>query len=100
MTGLMPHTTTATELQRNYKQVAQRAKRLKQPIVVLANNQPQGIYMDYGIYNSWQEGKVKMDSKKKRGFDDLFGSWSNEETDHLNQVIEDAFERVNPDDWK
>ena len=100
MTGLMPHTTTATELQRNYKKVARRAKKLKEPVTVLSNNKPELVVMDYGAFNSWQGDKGKMGSKNKKGFDNLFGSWSDEEADHFNKVIEDAFERVNPDDWK
>ncbi len=43
----MPYTTTATELQRHFKKVARRVKRLKQPLVVLANNKPFLLISDY-----------------------------------------------------
>ena len=46
----MPYTTTATELQRHFKKVANRVKRLKQPVVVLANNKPFLLISDYQQY--------------------------------------------------
>lgn len=64
MNGLMPHTTTATELQRNYKKVVKRAKALKEPIVVLSNNKPEGVYMDYEVFKSIQKRPKEIKKKK------------------------------------
>ncbi|MDP3733200.1 MAG: type II toxin-antitoxin system prevent-host-death family antitoxin [Candidatus Daviesbacteria bacterium] len=37
---LFPRTTTAREIQRNYKKVFETAKRTKEPIFVMKNNKP------------------------------------------------------------
>lgn len=111
MNGLMPYTTTATELQRNYKKVASKAKKLKQPIIVLSNNRPEAVYIDYEFfkqkYKEEKRGlpkdlyaKGRKRSKKKSGFEQLFGSWTKEEADKFDKIIEDAFEKVNPEEWK
>lgn len=111
MNGLMPHTTTATQLQRNYKKVVSKAKRLKQPVIVLSNNKPEGVYIDYEIFRQkYIEQKERMSTgsrskarkrlKKKSGFEQLFGAWSKEEAEKFDAIIEDAFEHINPEDWK
>jgi hypothetical protein len=50
MNGLMPLTTTSTELQRHYKRVVRLAKRTKQPITVLSQNKPTLLVMDPSAY--------------------------------------------------
>lgn len=50
MNGLMPYTTTVTELQRHFKKVARRVKRLKRPVVVLLNNKPSLLIANYEQY--------------------------------------------------
>lgn len=94
----MPHTTTATELQRNYKKVVSKAKRSKQPIVVLSNNKPEGIYVDYETFKN-DYRKVEK-TKKAGGMNAAFGSWTEEEAEKFDKIIEDAFEKINPEDWK
>ena len=106
----MPNTTTATELQRNFKKVSNKAKKLKQPVVVLSNNKPEGVFMDYEVYKriilTAKSGllsgsnKYIRKGKKGSGFDKLFGAWSKEAADEFDRVIEDAFEKVNPEEWK
>lgn len=43
---LFPRTTTAREIQRNYKKVFSTAKRTKEPIFVMKNNRPEVAIVD------------------------------------------------------
>lgn len=43
---LFPRTTTAREIQRNYKKVFETAKRTKEPIFVMKNNKPEVAIID------------------------------------------------------
>ena len=93
----MPITTTATELQRNYKYVTKRAKRSKKPLIVLFNNKPDLVIMDYSVFNNFQTKSEKKDQKAApTGVDAVFGSWTKEETDRFNKLIEEEFERIDP----
>ena len=94
----MPKTTTATELQRNYRRVAKRVKKAKEPIAVLSNNKPELIIMDYGVYENWV--KKEAIKAKKSNLDKFFGTWSKEEADKFDAIIEDAFEQINTEGWK
>jgi len=58
MEGLMPATTTATELQRNYKRVVQRAKKIKKPLTVLSNNMPELVIVDYEAFNFPEKSRI------------------------------------------
>lgn len=101
MNSLMPNTTTSTELQRNYKKVADRSKKIKEPIVVLSNNKPEGVYIDYETFVRNYVGKVKHEKiKLQRGLLRPFGTWTKEEADEFDKVIEEAFEQINPEGWK
>lgn len=106
MTDIMPPTTTATQLQRNYKQVVSRAKKLQQPIVILANNQPQGVYIDYELYKSQtnlqasDQGNKKYTARKRKTLDQLYGSWSKEQAESFDKIIDDNFEKIDPESWK
>ncbi|MEK7525869.1 MAG: type II toxin-antitoxin system Phd/YefM family antitoxin [Patescibacteria group bacterium] len=93
----MPDTTTATELQRNYKMVAERAKKTKEPIVVLSNNEPEAVYIDYDTYT--QKLGQPASYAPKNSFDDIFGSITNEEYKQLEKALED-FEVVDYEDWQ
>jgi hypothetical protein len=102
---LMPYTTTATEFQRNYKKVVNKAKRLKLPVVILSNNQPQGVYIDYDVFVRQNMGRDNSGTfytvkRKRKSLDQLFGSWTKDEADKFDQVISDAFEQINPEDWR
>jgi hypothetical protein len=96
----MPQTTTTTQLQRSYKQVANKAKRVREPLVVLSNNRPEGVYMDYQVFRDWQAGVMGRNSKGESKLGKLFGVWSKADADEFDRIVEDAFERVNPEDWK
>lgn len=43
---MFPQTTTAREIQRNYRQVFDRVKRTKKPVVVMRNNKPEVAIID------------------------------------------------------
>lgn len=99
MKGLMPATTTATELQRNYKKVKNRAKRIKEPITVLSNNKPELIIIDYEVFKNIQEiGQQKAD--KKDPYDEVFGSWTKEEAEEFNNRTDKLFENIDEEMWK
>ena len=100
MEGIMPATTTATELQRNYKKVVKRAKKLKKPLVILSNNKPEGVYMDHDTFKNEYKKVAKIKKSEKRDFSEFLGVWTKEEADEFDRIIEDAFEQVNPEDWK
>ena len=100
MDGLMPITTTATQLQRNYRNVVKKAKKNKKPIIVLYNNKPEGVYIDYATFkNEFIEASVSKKAKKA-GFAEFSGIWTKEEAEKFDRIIEDAFEQVNPEDWQ
>ena len=101
MNWLMPITTTATEIQRNYKQVRNRAKKAKVPVTVLANNKPESIYMDYETFVREYIKRDKISPRKQKSdFSEFLGLWTKEEADEFDKIIEDAFEQVNPEDWR
>ncbi|MEX0616365.1 MAG: type II toxin-antitoxin system Phd/YefM family antitoxin [Candidatus Woykebacteria bacterium] len=43
---MFPKTTTAREIQRNYKKIFDQAKKTKEPIFVMKNNKPQVAIID------------------------------------------------------
>ena len=100
MNGLMPYTTTATELQRNYKKVAKMANKIKEPVTVLSNNKPELVLMDYSIFRNVQEKRSQL--KKKAGMkewlDVVSGSWTKEEAKEFDKIIEEEFERIDDED--
>ena len=99
MNTLMPDTTTSTELQRNFKKVAARAKKLKKPLVVLSNNKPEFILMDHDSFG--REYRVSKHIKKtKSNRDNIFGTWTNEETQTFNKAIEEMCEQIDWEMWK
>lgn len=101
MNWLMPITTTATEIQRNYKKVRNKAKKAKAPVTVLANNKPELVVIDYQTFTE-KYGDQKRFRNVKTGdnFDEFCGVWSKQEADEFDRVIEEAFEQINPEDWK
>lgn len=99
--------TTVTELQRNFKKVSERAKSLNDALIVLANSNPHGVYVDYQTFLDKYEEKTKINFKKKRksikektGVDAVFGMWSKEEADQFDKVIEETCEQIDPEDWE
>lgn len=99
--SLMPYFTTATELQRNYKKVVRKAKKLKRPIAVLSNNKPELVIVDYDTFGieSFNPNRPAREARKT-GVDAIFGTWTKKEADEFNRTIEEEFERIDPEDWK
>ena len=87
----MPYFTTATELQRNYKKVVKRAKKIKKPITVLSNNKPELVVMDYDVFG--------LESTKEDLLS-LAGTMSEKEADELNKIMDETFETIDEDLWK
>ncbi|MDP3982511.1 MAG: type II toxin-antitoxin system Phd/YefM family antitoxin [bacterium] len=96
----MPLTTTATELQRNYKQVISRLKKTKEPIIIMSNNAPSGVIIDYKIFLEREE-KLNMHLKHSSiGLKKYEGLWSKKEADQFNQNVNEMFETVDDEAWK
>jgi hypothetical protein len=96
---------TSTEVQRNYKMVANRAKvLLDEGLVVMTNNKPEFAFMRFDLYDDLisikRQIQVKNRAKEKVGLDAVFGTWTKEEADEFDKVIEEEFERIDPEDWK
>ena len=49
------NTVSARELQRDYKAVFTRAKKLKAPIMVISNNEPQAVILSLESFNDYTE---------------------------------------------
>ena len=104
MNGLMPVTTTATELQRNYRRVARRVKKTKDAVTVLSNNKPDLVLMDYNFFKNLQRTAGILESKKNKkgneGLEALFGSWTEKEAEEFNMVVDEMCEKIDPEMWK
>lgn len=100
MNGLMPYTTTVSELQRNYKKVAKLAKKLREPFVILSKSKPEGIYMDYQAFIEERKKMQPRLDKNKNDFSEFVGLWSKKEADEFDRVINEMFEHVDPEMWK
>lgn len=96
----MPATTTATDLQRNFKRLKNKIKKGKEPVTVLSNNKPELVVMDYDTFKEEYRRKKKLKKTKKSDFSEFLGVWTEEEADEFDAIIEDAFEQINPEDWK
>ena len=46
MNTLMPNTVSVSDIQKNYRKIFDRARRTKEPIVILSNNKPDVVIMD------------------------------------------------------
>ena len=97
----MPYTTTATEIQRNYRKVAKRAKQVKNAVIVLSNNAPEGVYMDYNTYvRKLVSSNIISNNDEKQKLLALAGTMSAEEADKLNKDMDEMFEKIDEEDWK
>lgn len=93
----MPNTTTVTQLQRNYKKVAQRAKALREPLIILSNNSPDGVYLDYETFKNMITPLVPR--KRESKLADLSGIWTQKEAENFNSVINSSFEKIDSEEW-
>jgi len=98
---LIPYTTTATQLQRNYKKVVKKAKLVKDAIIVFSNSVPEGVYMDYDTYKrKLMSSNIATDGDKENKLLALAGTWTKQEADEFNRVVDEMNERIDPEDWK
>lgn len=91
--SLMPYYTTATELQRNYKKVVKKAKKARDGVVVLSNNNPIGVYMDYQRYVDMLNFDT-IDDRRKKGLDAVFGVWTRKEAEEFNKRVDEMCEKI------
>lgn len=92
----MPIYTTTTEMQRNFKAVIKKAKKAKDGVVVLSNNNPIGVYTAY-------ENHLITETIKRKAKADLLslaGLMSAIEVDKLNNDMDEMFEKVDENEWK
>ncbi|MDO8429383.1 MAG: type II toxin-antitoxin system Phd/YefM family antitoxin [Candidatus Daviesbacteria bacterium] len=83
-----PKTTSAREIQRNYKKIFDQVKKTKEPVVVMKNNKPQVAIVDFkhledleaisAVFQSLQEIKEGKAKKLKGSLVDL---WHEAQTD-------------------
>lgn len=98
-----PNITTSTEIQRNYKKVAQRARVLGDALIVMSNSKPDLVVMNYDLYvQNFQKDKVQTVGFPSANDEllSLVGSMSNEEVVKLNKDIDEMNEVIYPEDWK
>lgn len=94
MNNLMPPTTTATELQRNFKSVIKQVKQAKGPVTVLSNNKPELILIDYALFSRLQKKHTG-----NAGLEKLFGSWTQQEAEAFNTSIDTLTETIDDELW-
>lgn len=92
MNSLMPNTTTVTQLQRSYKKVAQKAKALRVPLIILSNNNPDGVYLDYETFKNMVALLVPKNRESKLA--NLSGIWSQKEAKDFDLIIDSSFEKI------
>lgn len=47
MNTLMPHTVSVSDIQKNYRKIFDKARRTKEPVIVLSNNKPDVAIIGY-----------------------------------------------------
>ena len=64
---LFPRTTTAREIQRNYKKVFETVKRTKEPVFVMKNNKPEVAIVDPKKFEEMRAILAVLQSKAEAG---------------------------------
>lgn len=95
----MPHITTATEVQRNFKKVSKRAKSVNDPLIVLSNNKPDLIVADYRWYVHIMS-LLAIPKNKNIGVNAIFDTWTKKEADDFNKTVDQANENIDLELWK
>ena len=55
MHTLMPKTVSVSDIQKNYRKIFNTAKRSKEPVIVLSNNKPDVVIIDYESLEALRE---------------------------------------------
>lgn len=95
--------TTVTEIQRNFKNVSDQAKRLNDALIVFSNSNPHGVYIDYQTFlDKYDVKSIKKVKKQKKDndFSEFLGLWTKEEFNEFNKVVEEEFEQIDLGEWK
>lgn len=58
-----PKTTTAREIQRNYRKIFDEVKKTKEPVVVMRNNKPEVVIMDAKKLSEMEAVMAVLESK-------------------------------------
>lgn len=96
--------TTATEIQRDYKAVSQRARASDEALIVMLNNKPDLAVMKYDLYQHLIDinasSKRNKKTKNNNDFSEFLGLWTKEEFDEFNKIDNEEFERIDDEIWK
>ena len=95
--------TTPTEIQRNYKKVSKRARSLNEALIVISNNKPDLVVMNYDLYlQNFQNDKTRTADSLSANEEllSLVGGMTDEEVRKLNKDIDEMNEVIYPEDWK
>lgn len=60
-----PKTTTAREIQRNYRKIFDEVKKTKEPVVVMKNNKPEVVIMDAKKLSEMQAIMAVLESREE-----------------------------------
>ena len=60
----MFHTVSARQIQREYKKILEKANKIKQPIIVISNNKPQGAVIGLHLLEKLRLTEVAMEALK------------------------------------
>lgn len=62
---MFPKTTTAREIQRNYKKIFDEAKRSKEPVFIMKNNKPQVAIIDAAKFEEMEAVIATLESREE-----------------------------------
>lgn len=95
--------TTATEIQRDYKGVSRRARISDDALIVMLNNKPDLVVMNYDLYKQrFQKDDSKIVSFPSANDEllSLAGSMSDDEADRMIKDMDEMFENIDENEWK
>lgn len=81
-------TISARQLQREYKKVLEKAKQLKEPIVVISNNKPQGAVIGLELLEKIQLDLVAEEALKEQSLGKTRSIKNDRELNRYLKVIE------------
>ena len=63
MNTLMPKTVSVSDIQKNYRKIFDKAKRTKEPVIVLSNNKPDVAIIDYDSLEDLRKAAYEAEIK-------------------------------------
>lgn len=73
--------------------MVKKAKKARDGVVVLSNNNPIGVYMDYQRYVDMLNFDT-IDDRRKKGLDAVFGVWTQKEAEEFNKRVDEMCEKI------